>query len=289
MCPAIVTSLRPLPQRLADRQDLLRVRVDEVRAVDVPADVEADERRAAAPLHRHDLAQEHGRVLHHEVAGLEGRRDAVRPEVPRDDAGIGVEVHRPLPVPRDPPEPAAHVDLADREAGLEQPVEEPRRADERRLEPVELVAQPAGPGVEVQRVHDEPVAADGRDRVVEPVLGDAELGRPLAGVGEVLRVAGAGARVDPDADRSGPGARRPSRSSWLTPSRLIRIGWASRTSRSRSETLVPVWLISSGCQPFASAWSTSPGEQASMPTLVRVARARPGRAARRGSAGPGRP
>ncbi len=67
-----------------------------------------------------------------------------------------------------------------------------------------------------------------------------------------------------------PGARRPRRSTWLTASRLIRIGWASRTSRSRSDTLVPVWLISSGSQPFARAWVTSPGEQASMPTLSGV-------------------
>ena len=65
-----------------------------------------------------------------------------------------------------------------------------------------------------------------------------------------------------------PGARRPSRSTWLTASRLIRIGCASRTSRSRSETFVPVWLISHGSQPLASAWSTSPGEQASIPTAT---------------------
>ena len=63
-----------------------------------------------------------------------------------------------------------------------------------------------------------------------------------------------------------PGARRPTRSSWLTPSRLSRIGWASSTSRSRSDTLVPVWLIASAGQPLARAWSTSPGEQASIPT-----------------------
>ena len=39
---------------------------------------------------------------------------------------------------------------------------------------------------------------------------------------------------------------------------------------------MPVWLISSGSQPLARAWVTSPGEQASMPTLPGV----PGRAHR---------
>ena len=203
-------------------------------------------------------------VLHHEVAGLERDGHPVRPEVARDDARVCVEVHGSLAVAGDAAHPSPDVDLADRAAGLQEPIEEPGRVDERHLEPVELVAQPAGPGVEVQRVDDEPVAADRIHRVVEPLLGDTELGRPLAGVGEVLRVAGAG----PGLTRMPtvrPGARRPTLSSWLTPSRLRRIGCASSTSRSRSDTFVPVWLIASALQPFARACSTSPGEQASMP------------------------
>ena len=53
--------------------------------------------------------------------------------------------------------------------------------------------------MEVERVHGEPWARGG-DGVIEPVGRDAELRRAIAGVGETLRVAGAGARVDPDAD-----------------------------------------------------------------------------------------
>ena len=37
----------------------------------------------------------------------------------------------------------------------------------------------------------------------------------------------------------------------------------------------PVWLISSGAHPFARAWSTSPGEQASIPTARRSRLAEP--------------
>ena len=33
---------------------------------------------------------------------------------------------------------------------------------------------------------------------------------------------------------------------------------------------MPVWLISNGSQPLARAWVTSPGEQASIPTLPGV-------------------
>ena len=95
----------------------------------------------AALLHGHDLAQEDRDVLHHEVAGLEGRRDAVRLEVPLHDRRVRVEVDRALVVARDAAEPAAHVDLADREAGLEEPVEERRRVRERLLEAVQLVAR----------------------------------------------------------------------------------------------------------------------------------------------------
>ena len=146
-------------------------------------------------------------VLHHEVAGLE--RAPVTPYGPRWRATTAAYASRSTgrspsraTRPRPPPtltsrigNPAAS--SRSRYAG---------RPDERRLEPVELVAEPAGAGVEVERVDDEPVAARGVDRVVEPVVGDAELGRPVARVGELLRVARPGAGVDADPDRA---ARRP--------------------------------------------------------------------------------
>jgi len=52
---------------------------------------------------------------------------------------------------------------------------------------------------------------------------------------------------------SRPGASRPSRSTWLTRSRLSRTpGWHDSAPKSRSERFVPVWLISSGMKPAAS-------------------------------------
>ena len=72
------------------------------------------------------------------------------------------------------------------------------------LEPVEPVGEPARPGVEVDRVDRQVVAARRGDRVVEPLEVDPELGRPVAGVLEVLVVAGARARVDPHSDRDFP-------------------------------------------------------------------------------------
>ena len=63
-----------------------------------------------------------------------------------------------------------------------------------------------------------------------------------------------------------PGARRPTRSSWESRSTLRCTPVASNRSRSRSDTFVPVKLISSGAHPCASAHSVSPGEQTSIPT-----------------------
>jgi hypothetical protein len=52
---------------------------------------------------------------------------------------------------------------------------------------------------------------------------------------------------------SRPGASRPSRSTWLTRSRLSRTpGWRSSAPKSRSDRFVPVWLISAGRKPAAS-------------------------------------
>ena len=116
----------------------------------------------------------------------------------------------------------------------------PTARDERPLEPGEPVGEPAGAGVEMDGVDREVVASGRGDRLVEPVQADPELGRSVAGVLEMLVVAGADPRIDADPDRRRRGARRPYRSTWLIASRLRWMPWASRTSRSRSETFVPV-------------------------------------------------
>ncbi len=167
---------------------------------DVPPDVEAHEPGPGPVLDRDHLAEQHARVLHHEVARLERGRHVVRREVARDDRRVRVEVDRLLVVTGDPAEPAADVHLADRAARVVQPVEERGRVDQRLLEARELVTEPARARVEVERVHDERVAARGLDRVVEPVRGDPELRRPLTRIREMLRVAGPGAGVDPEPD-----------------------------------------------------------------------------------------
>ena len=77
--------------RGADDQ-LLREPVDEVRAIDVPADVEADERDATTFLDRDDLTEQDRRVLRQRVAGLAGDRDPQWAEMPRQDVRVGVEV-----------------------------------------------------------------------------------------------------------------------------------------------------------------------------------------------------
>ena len=128
--------------------------------------------------------------------------------MPRQDRGVRVEIDRLLLLPRRGAEPAADVDLDDRVAGGAQPFDRLDRGEERPLEATEAIGQPARSGVEMDRVDPQPVARGRRDRVVEPLEADPELGRPVAGVFEVLVVAGAG----PGSIRipiAVPGARRP--------------------------------------------------------------------------------
>ena len=81
MWPATVTiSVRSASGRPAD-DDLLGEPVDEVRAVDVPADVEPDERDATPVLDGDDLAEQDRRVL--ATAGRPARRRSVTPSGPR--------------------------------------------------------------------------------------------------------------------------------------------------------------------------------------------------------------
>ena len=66
-----------------------------------------------------------------------------------------------------------------------------------------------------------------------------------------------------------PGARRPHRSSCERRSRFTWTPLSTSSSTSDADRFVPVKLISSTDQPFASACRTSPGEHASIPTEPR--------------------
>ena len=67
-----------------------------------------------------------------------------------------------------------------------------------------------------------------------------------------------------------PGARRPHRSSCERRSRFTWTPVSTSASTSDADRFVPVKLISSTDQPFASACRTSPGEHASIPTEPRA-------------------
>ena len=152
-------------------------------------------------LDRHDLAEQDRRVLAELIARLARDRDPERAEMPRQDRGVRVEIDRLLLLPRRRAEPAADVDLGDRVAGGAQPFDRLDRRRERPLEASQAIRQPAGSRVEMDRVDRAAVARGRRDGVVEPLEADPELRRPVAGVLEMLVVAGAGSRVDPDPDR----------------------------------------------------------------------------------------
>ena len=91
------------PRRIggAAHDDLLGEPIDEVRAVDVPAEIEPDERDAPPRLDRHDLAEEDAGVLAQVVAWLARDRHAERTEMAREGGRVGVEVDRRAP-PRGP-------------------------------------------------------------------------------------------------------------------------------------------------------------------------------------------
>ena len=79
MWPATVTTSVRGASAARHDDDLLREPVDEERAVDVPAKIEADERDAAPRLDGHDLAEQDPRVLAEHVAGLAADDDTSRP------------------------------------------------------------------------------------------------------------------------------------------------------------------------------------------------------------------
>ena len=211
MWPATVTtSVRGASGGPAD-DELLGEAVDEVRAVDVPADVEPDERHAAPALDRDDLAEQDRRVLRQVVARLAARR---RRRAARG-GGRGPPRRRrgrPAARPRGPGAPSPPPTLT---SAIGQPA---ARSALDRLDGAatsaasnagQPVGQPARAGVEVDRVDRQVVpraaasASSSRSRPIPNFVGRSP--RVL----EVLVVPGAGAR-----DRSGrrsrvPGARRP--------------------------------------------------------------------------------
>ena len=115
--------------------------------------------------------------------------------------GVGVEVQRPLALVQRSAEAAAHVDLRERAAGVEQRLRHPRHRLEGGVERGQLVVQHAVGEVHVQRVDREAVTTGGVEGGAEVLLVDAELGRPGAAV-QALGVAAhdAAARVDAQAD-----------------------------------------------------------------------------------------
>ena len=266
MWPATVTtSVRAASARA--QHDLLGEAVDEVRAIDVPADVEADERHAAPALDGHDLAEQDRRVLGQLVARLAARSS------PRAGRGAGRgprhrrrdrRLARP---PRRCPESTADVDLGDPVPGGPQAGD---RLDRRRgsapSKPPRPSRQPARAGVEVERVDREVVSRGDGKRVVEPVQPDPELGRPVAGVLEVRVVAGADARVEPDADRRA--GRTPPVALDLADGVEVEVDAVGE-----QEVEVALGDVRAGVadlvgQPAALEGAvTSPGEQASIPML----------------------
>ena len=119
-----------------------------------------------------------------------------------EDRGVAIEIDGVLLRAGRHAQPAAHVDLHDPVAGGAQAADRLDRRREGALEAGQPLGQPARARVEMDRVDLEVVPRGGGHRLVQPLQPDPELGRPVARVLEVLVVAGAGARVDPDPDRA---------------------------------------------------------------------------------------
>ena len=135
--------LGPLRLRRPAHDRLLGEPVDEVRAVDIPAEIEPNEAGPAAVLDRDDLAEQNRRILDDVVAWLNGDRHATRTEVARQNCRVGVEIDRALDVAGRRAEPAPDIDLVDRAAQLDQSIDHPRGRGEGRLERRQAVGQPA--------------------------------------------------------------------------------------------------------------------------------------------------
>ena len=140
------------------------------------------------------------------IAGLAGDGHAERPEVPGEHRGVGRDP--PGSRGRAPGAPSPPPTLTSRigQPRAIEPAGHPDRLLERRLERGKPVREPAGPGVEVDRVHRQAVARGRVHRLVEPVLVDPELRGAVARVLEAGVVAGAPGRVHPDPDRAARGA-----------------------------------------------------------------------------------
>ncbi len=91
-------------------------------------------------------------------------------------------------------------------AGGTRPSDRLDRDRQRPLEGIQPLGQPAGPGMEVDRVDGQRVLGGHGERLVEPLETDTEFRRPVARVLQVHVVAGARSRIDSDPDRRGRGA-----------------------------------------------------------------------------------
>ena len=149
-------------------------------------------------------------LLAEELAGLAGDGDAERAQVLGEDAGVGVQIERPLALTHHRGEPAAGVDLADRAAGVHRL---PHHGGGRRdgaVERRQVVVEEVVADVEVHGVDRQVEGAGNVQRLVEALRVDPELGREVAAVvaDAALGAGGADAGVDAQADVP-PRFRRP--------------------------------------------------------------------------------
>ena len=141
----------------------------------VPPGVQAGEQHPVALLEGHHLGQEHGRFLHQEVAGLCGRDDAERPEMPLHDRGPRGQVELSVTGSLGHAEAASGVDLLDRAPLREQESRHLRDALDAVLEHGEPVVQESVAHVNVDGVDREVVRCSDRHRLIQTLWQDAEL------------------------------------------------------------------------------------------------------------------
>jgi len=125
--------------------------------------------------------------------------------VPGEDAGVGVEVHRPLAFVQRHPQTAADVDLPQRAACVHEPAHQARALAEGLVEDRQLVVQHPVRQVEVRRVDGEAVSRGARHGLLEVAFRDVR-----AGVGDLLGQESALQAVEHLARRAGvqPDRRR---------------------------------------------------------------------------------
>jgi hypothetical protein len=155
--------------RAAD-DDLLRIAIDEIRAVDVPAEIEADEPRPAVLLDGDDLAEKDRRVLRDVVARLAADDDTERSKLAGDDGSVGVEIDWLLGRAGRYAETATDIDLLDPMAGGDEAGRDAGDPGECRFERGQaVVPEPARAGVEMDRVNREAMPGRGSQRIRDPV------------------------------------------------------------------------------------------------------------------------